>query len=112
MIVKDLRKQKDWSVTFAFKTIDRYNEQFINEANLNDFFRHNGIVLLPSELYAIIRRMSTHCDAKVSMVEFAAFLGESDYRPIDQQHRYEHRALEFQTASRLDANIERSIKGM
>ena len=112
MIVKDLRKQKDWSVTFAFKTIDRYNEQFINEANLNDFFRHNGIVLLPSELYAIIRRMSTHCDAKVSMEEFAAFLGESDYRPIDQPHRNEHRALEFQTASRLDANIERSIKGM
>jgi len=46
------------------------------------------------------------------MEEFAAFLGDSDDKKIDQQHRYEHRALEFQTASRLDANIERSIKGM
>jgi hypothetical protein len=29
------------------------------------------------------------------MEEFAAFFGETAYRPIDQQHSYEHRALEF-----------------
>lgn len=31
----------------AFRTIDKYHEQFINEANLNDFFRNNGVGLIP-----------------------------------------------------------------
>lgn len=115
-MTKDLKKQRDFSVHEAFKTIDRFNEGFLNEANLEDFFRCNGIQLIPSEVYAMIRRMSTHCDARISLEEFAQFLGEpisyGSGRPIDSSHRFVHRAKEFETPSRLDANIERSIQKM
>ena len=64
------------------------------------------------EILAIIRRMSTHCDARVSLEEFANFIGEplhKESRPFDSKDPNPHRAQDFQTSSRLDANVERSI---
>ena len=75
--VRDLKKQRDFNVYDAFRSIDRFNEGFINEGNLSDFFKTQGVVLTSRELFCIIRRLNTHGDAKISIEEFAYFLGES-----------------------------------
>lgn len=91
-MVKDLKKRPDFSVYDAFRAIDRYNEQFLNERNIGDFFKQNGVQLIPAEIFAIIRRMSTHCDARISLEEFSKFLGEpiesGKGRPVDKNHAY------------------------
>ena len=38
--VRDLKKQRDFNVYDAFRSIDRFNEGFINEGNLSDFFKN------------------------------------------------------------------------
>lgn len=77
--MKDLKKQPDFTVYDAFRTIDKYNEGFINEGNLSDFFKSQGLALTQAEIYCIIRRINTHGDARISIEEFADFLGESVY---------------------------------
>ncbi len=75
--MKDLKKQADFTVYDAFRTIDKFNEGFINLGNLSDFFRAQGLALTQPELFSIIRRINTHGDARISIEEFATFLGES-----------------------------------
>jgi len=96
-MVRDLKRRGDFSVYDAFRTIDRHNEQAINERNLNEFFKSQGIQLIQQEVFAIIRRISTHCDARISLEEFATFLGEpinhlKPGRPVDGRYTYDHRA--------------------
>jgi len=80
--MRDLKKQRDYSLYDAFRQIDRFNEGFINESNLSDFFKTQGVILTINELLCIIRRLNTHGDARISIEEFASFLGESVF---DQQ---------------------------
>ena len=75
--MRDLKKQRDYSLYDAFRQIDRFNEGFINESNLSDFFKTQGVILTSNELLCIIRRLNTHGDARISIEEFASFFGES-----------------------------------
>lgn len=73
-LIKDLNKRPDFSTYAAFRTIDRHNEGCINMANLQDFFRGFGNYLVEQEVFAIIRRIDTDGDARLSFEEFADFL--------------------------------------
>lgn len=72
---------------------------------------------MKQEIFAILRRFSTHTDGRVSLEEFASFLGsplsEADRvtnREKMPAYMMDHRATEFESLSRLNANIERDIK--
>lgn len=73
VLVRDLERQPDYSVQAAFRTIDQYNEGFLNQANLTDFFRSHGIYLVPNEVFAILRRVDIDGDARISFHEFQDF---------------------------------------
>lgn len=111
LLMKDLKRQPGYSIQTVFNTVDSMNEKFWNPANISEFFLHScGVSLIMPEVYAIIRRMSTHMDARVAIDEFAAFVGEPlhhEARPNDRP--VDHRATEFQTPSSLSVNIERTI---
>ena len=72
-MVKDLGQRLDYSTYAAFRTVDRYNEGNINTVNLQDFFRAFGNYLVEHEVFAVIRRIDTDGDARLSFDEFADF---------------------------------------
>ena len=67
----------DYSSYAAFKSVDRYSEGYINTSNLGQFLKSNGYYASERELLAIIRRIDTDGDAKLSYAEFSDFLGAS-----------------------------------
>ncbi len=60
---EDLSYRYDYSNYSAYRTIDRWNEGFININNLRNFFRVNGVYLTDKEALAIIRRIDIDGDA-------------------------------------------------
>jgi len=70
---------------------------------------------------SIIRRINTHGDARISIQEFAHFLGESEFDfapPINtvnkpkqsyQVFSMPHRAKQFETPSKLSSNIVKNL---
>mmetsp|Transcript_28568 Transcript_28568/g.35341 ORF Transcript_28568/g.35341 Transcript_28568/m.35341 type:complete len:98 (-) Transcript_28568:1261-1554(-) len=72
-LVRDLNSRPDYSPYAAFRTIDRHNEGSINMNNLQDFFRGFGNYLVEQEVFAIVRRIDTDGDARLSFEEFADF---------------------------------------
>lgn len=71
----------DYSSYAAFRAIDKYNEGNINTFNLSTFLKNNGHYASEKELLAIIRRIDTDGDAKLSYSEFADFIRSSEPRP-------------------------------
>ena len=62
----ELEIRYDFSIYASFKAIDRYNEGLIDAYNLGQFLRNNGHYASEKELLAIIRRIDTDGDAKLS----------------------------------------------
>ena len=62
----ELEIRYDYSIYSAFRSIDRYNEGYIDTYNLGTFLRNNGYYASERELIAIIRRVDTDGDAKIS----------------------------------------------
>lgn len=77
----DLEVRYDYSSYAAFRAIDKYNEGNINTYNLSVFLKNNGHYASEKELLAIIRRIDTDGDAKLSYSEFADFIRSSEPRP-------------------------------
>lgn len=71
----------DYSSYATFRAIDKYNEGYINTFNLSTFLKNNGHYASEKELLAIIRRIDTDGDAKLSYSEFADFIRSSEPRP-------------------------------
>ena len=67
----------DYSTYAAFRTIDRHNDGFVDTYNLGIFLKNNGHYASEKELLAIIRRIDTDGDAKLSYSEFSEFLSGS-----------------------------------
>jgi len=65
----------DYSTYAAFKSIDRLSEANVNIHNLGQFLKNNGYYATERELLAIIRRIDTDGDAKLSYSEFSDFIG-------------------------------------
>jgi len=57
---------------------------------LSQFLRNNGFTATEKELLAIIRRIDTDGDAKLSYSEFSEFIKSSDQRPIRDDFRRSH----------------------
>lgn len=72
-LIKGLEARPDYTTYAAFRTIDRYQEGSIHIANLQDFFRSFGNYLVEQEVFAVIRRVDTDGDARLSYEEFADF---------------------------------------
>jgi Ca2+-binding EF-hand superfamily protein len=70
----ELESRYDFSTYAVFRTIDRDNNGFIEPNNLRDFFRSHGVYLSDREVLAIIRRVDTDGDARISYSEFSDFL--------------------------------------
>ena len=70
----ELEIRYDYSIHSSFRAIDRYNEGYIDTYNLGQFLKNNGHYASERELIAIIRRIDTDGDAKLSYSEFSEFL--------------------------------------
>ena len=83
----DLEVRYDYSTYAAFKAIDRLSEGSINTYNLGSFLKNNGYYATERELLAIIRRIDTDGDAKLSYSEFSDFIRSSEVRPLPEDLR-------------------------
>ena len=64
----------DYSNYAIFRAIDRHNDGFVDTYNLGSFLKNNGHFASEKELLAIIRRIDTDGDAKLSYSEFTEFI--------------------------------------
>lgn len=75
---QDLTCAYDFTPYGAFRTVDRFNEGTISIESLKHFFRGNSRYLSDKEALAIIRRIDTDGDARISYQEFSDFLSLQD----------------------------------
>ena len=64
----------DYTSYSAFRTVDRYNYGTIDAESLKTFFKLNGKYLSDKESIAIVRRIDTDGDSKISYSEFSDFI--------------------------------------
>ena len=74
ILKRDLEIRYDFSTLSAYRSIDRYNDGRIDTFNLGSFLRGCGHYATETELLAIVRRVDTDGDARLSYSEFAEFL--------------------------------------
>jgi len=74
---RELQSRYDYQTYAAYKAIDKYNDGFIDTFNLSKFLKNNGHYASERELIAIIRRIDTDGDAKISYSEFSDSLKTS-----------------------------------
>ena len=72
-----LELRYDFSTNSAFSSVDKYRDNRIDTFNMGSFLRTQGHYATETELLAIIRRIDTDGDAKLSYSEFAEFLRSS-----------------------------------
>ena len=70
----DVERRPDFTALALFRCIDRGNHGCIDEVNLAQFFKNNGIFLHERELAAIIRRIDTSGDQTITYEELNDFL--------------------------------------
>lgn len=68
---RELNIRYDWTARAAFETIDSLRDYTLNHRNIQTFLRLNGFVATDSEVIAIIRRLDSDGDNKVTLDEFA-----------------------------------------
>ena len=73
-LIGDLHIRYDYSTLAAYRSIDKYNDGRIDNFNLGSFLRSCGHYAAERELIAIIRRIDTDGDSRLSYAEFSEFL--------------------------------------
>lgn len=68
---RELAIRYDWNARAAFETIDSLRDYTLNHRNVQTFLRLNGFIATDAEVIAIIRRLDTDGDNKVTLDEFA-----------------------------------------
>ena len=68
---RELNLRYDWTARAAFETIDSLRDYTLNHRNIQSFLRLNGFIATDSEVIAIIRRLDSDGDNKVTLDEFA-----------------------------------------
>ncbi|CDW75672.1 ef hand family protein [Stylonychia lemnae] len=71
---QDLALSYDFSTYAAFRTVDRYNYGAIDADSLKTFYKLNNKFLSDKESIAIVRRIDTDGDSKISYSEFSDFI--------------------------------------
>ena len=102
---EDLACRFDYANYSAFRTIDRYNEGSINMNNLRQFFRNNALWISDKEALAVIRRIDTDGDAKISYSEFVDFI---NVQISDNRMRYSQNNWRSQSQERPRICAEKS----
>jgi Ca2+-binding EF-hand superfamily protein len=78
ILKRDLEIRYDYSTLSAYRAVDKYNDGRIDTFNMGSFLRGCGHYATETELLAIIRRVDTDGDARLSYSEFAEFLRSSN----------------------------------
>ena len=74
ILKRECEYRYDYTQYNAYRAIDRYNDGYIDSFNLGQFFKSTGYYATERELLAIIRRVDTDGDAKITFSEWADFL--------------------------------------
>lgn len=82
---RSLSARYDFNLLDAFKLIDRPSTAFITVDKLYSFLRRNGISVFEEDMDAILRRLDTDADGRLSYSEFieAVLPSEPTYRPSE-----------------------------
>lgn len=80
ILKRELEERYDYTVYACFRTIDKYNDGFLDTMNLRMFLRQCGHFATDKELLAIVRRLDTDGDAKIGYSEFQEGI-RSNYPP-------------------------------
>jgi hypothetical protein len=72
----DLERRPDFTPLAVYRCVDRADDGRIDNVNLDQFFRKNGLYYQDSELIALIRRIDTTADQTISHQEMTDFLQE------------------------------------
>lgn len=78
ILKRDLEVRYDYSALSAWRAVDKYNDGRIDTFNLGTFLRGCGHYATETELLAIVRRVDTDGDARLSYSEFSEFLRSSN----------------------------------
>jgi len=95
ILKSDLEVRYDFASYSAYKSVDKYNDGFINTFNLGSFLRSCGHYATERELLTIVRRIDTDGDARINYAEFAEFLRSANpparqvLEEADRAHRAE-----------------------
>jgi hypothetical protein len=95
ILKSDLEVRYDFASYSAYKSVDKYNDGFINTFNLGSFLRSCGHYATERELLTIVRRIDTDGDARLSYAEFSEFLRSANpparqvLEEADRAHRAE-----------------------
>jgi Ca2+-binding EF-hand superfamily protein len=90
----DLEVRYDFTSYAAYRSVDKYNDGFINTFNLGSFLRSCGHYATERELLTIVRRIDTDGDARLSYSEFAEFLRSANppARQVLEEADHAHRS--------------------
>lgn len=69
-VKRDLSLRYDWTARAAFETVDSLRDYALNHRNIQSFLRLNGFVATDGEVIAIIRRIDSDGDNRVTLDEF------------------------------------------
>lgn len=78
ILKRDLEVRYDYTPLSAYRSVDKYNDGRIDTFNLGSFLRSCGHYATEAELLAIVRRVDTDGDARLSYSETAEFLRSSN----------------------------------
>jgi Ca2+-binding EF-hand superfamily protein len=67
---RDLAIRYDWTARAAFETVDSLRDYVLTHRSIQSFLRINGFVATDGEVIAIIRRLDSDGDNKVTLDEF------------------------------------------
>jgi Ca2+-binding EF-hand superfamily protein len=67
---RDLALRYDWTARAAFETVDSLRDYVLTHRSIQSFLRTNGFVATDGEVIAIIRRLDSDGDNKITLEEF------------------------------------------
>lgn len=105
---RELQIRYDFTPYAAFRTIDKFNDGFVDSYNLKSFFRNHYSYPTEREILAVIRRIDTDGDAKISYSEWSDFVSSSS--SVNKPFNLSNNRREFSESKRdrLDLNDSNS----
>jgi Ca2+-binding EF-hand superfamily protein len=88
---EDLHRRYDYGAYTSFKTVDRLNDGYLTLENLSKFTKYHSYYYTDRDILAIIRRIDTDGDAKISYAEFSDFLRLQ--KPLDIEYTLNTRSM-------------------
>ena len=70
MVSQDLSLFTKFSVTYAFRTLDYFKNNFIESVALEIFLKSNGYLLSPTEMKSLVFKLHHDGDGKINFSEF------------------------------------------